>query len=225
MSATAIIPEEYVLMGPMWQKLPNELVWEICLYALMLGKPYCTPGRIYDKKRFDIINRLARLNKIRSIGGRSFAVQCMQLIYLNNDFIFKAFHVINHQAEHGLSLPPPLPPVHYRHYLRRMQIHLVLEDHYFTPPGDFKRRRFESPEQLLSLSPGAKLLKNLTSANKGFPKLELLDLHLEVEFFFNDEGGSFDLIKGAGFTVRARDVMISCWEGGVVGLIKVELTD
>lgn len=224
MSATVVIPEEFIPMGPMWQKLPLELVFEILLYTWMLDKPYCIPGRIYDKQRFDIINRLSRFVKIRSI-NKAFAVQCMQLLYLNNKFIFKAFYVVNGHAELGLSLPPPLPPVHYRNFLRRMEIHLVLEDHYFTKPGDYKRRPFESPGELLKFSPGAKLLKNLTSTDEGFPKLKLLDLHIHVNLFYNEKGSSFDLIEGAGFTVRAREVIIGCYMAGVTELIKVELTE
>ncbi|KAH7392163.1 hypothetical protein DE146DRAFT_132712 [Phaeosphaeria sp. MPI-PUGE-AT-0046c] len=226
MSATVVIPEEFIPMGPMWQKLPLELVWEILLFTWMLDKPYCTPGRVFDKTRFDIINRLGRFTKIRSL-GKTFSVQCMQLLYLNNDFVFKAFHVVNNRAEFGLSLTAPLPPLHYRGLLRRMQIHLVLEDYYCDPlPGDrFTRLALRTADNLLKYSPGARLLQNLTSASKGFSNLELLDLHIHTDFRFNNEGESFDLVKAAAFTVRAREVMIGCWMAGVAELIRVELTE
>ncbi|OAK99270.1 hypothetical protein IQ06DRAFT_294664 [Phaeosphaeriaceae sp. SRC1lsM3a] len=228
MSTTVDIPEEFVPMGLMWQKLPLELVWEILLYTWMLEKPYCTPGRVFDKTRFDIINRLTRFTKIRSL-GKTFSVQCMQLIYLNNDFVFKASHIINSRSELWLSLPPPLPPLQYRGYLRRVQIHLVLEDFYsILQPGNSSKLNcipFRTPDELLKYSPGAKLLQDLTSAGKGFPNLELLDLHIHVELRFNAKGESFALIKAAAFTVRARDVMVSSYEQGVAELIKVELRE
>lgn len=204
-----IIAESFPATGPMYQRLPNELIWEIIKHLLLLP-PVSRPGVIVDKKRFDILNALPLLLRIRSV-NKMFAIMAMQAFYLANDFTFKAISYVNNMTPWCTSLAPALPPARLRSYLRRVQVHIVLED-FFTitaPGGDMPASRYQvlSVDMFFAVSRGARLLRDLTSALGGFANLDFLDLHIYTDFRF-EKHAALKLVRQAAFVVRARCVEV-----------------
>jgi hypothetical protein len=204
-----IISESVSATGPTYQRLPNELIFEL-LKNLLLLPPISRPGVIIDKKRFDILNALNSFLNIRRV-NKMFNAMAMQAFYLANDFTFKATEIFNHSSPWKTSLTPALPPAHFRHYLRRIQIHITLEDYCtLTDPGNdlaSTRHQITSVEDFFAVSPGARMLRDLTCGPTGFGNLDFLDLHIYTDFCF-DKQMALALVKEAAFAVCARCVEV-----------------
>jgi hypothetical protein len=205
-----MIPESVPAIGPMYQRLPNELIFEVIKDLLLLLPPVSRPGVIIDKKRFDILNALNCFLNIRRV-NKTFDAMAMQAFYLANDFTFKATEVFNHKSPWKTSLAPALPPAHFRNYLRRIQIHITLED-YCTITNSGKdnasmRCQITSVEDFFAVSLGARMLRDLTCGLTGFSNLDFLDLHIYTDFCY-DKQMALGLVKEAAFVVCARCVQV-----------------
>jgi hypothetical protein len=211
-----IISDAVVTLGPMWKQLPCELVLLIIKY-IFLQHPWSKPGLVVDKNRFDIVNRMGKLIKLRHLASKTCSVSVMEYFYAGNDFVFKAFPVQNCEGPWCMSLPPAFPPVLARGFLRRIQVHLAFESLcIITMPVGYNKlnghtsQRIQSAHDLFKYCTSARILRTLTRAGTGFGNLDRLDLHLEVDF---DES-ALAIFREAAFAVRARTVAITVYNVG-----------
>lgn len=234
MSNVNDIPEEVQPLGPMFRRLPVEILLEIFMYTMM-GSPFYKRNSPVDKKRFDIINNFRPFMKSR-LAWKPYSMALMRTFYRENEFIFKHFSTpFNRASIWNNSNPPTLPPVVCRASLRRIQVHISLTDHYsIIMPGDYKptTQAIRTLDDLFMYSSGARLLRSLTNPSTGFANLDSLDLTIYMDFMHDSEK-VLALIKQAGFVVRARKVTITepvreldpTYYPGVAKLIAVELVE
>jgi hypothetical protein len=208
MATANIIPRAVTAAGTMFQRLPNEVVLPLLGYLFMVQGPM-------DKNKYDIIKN-DFLNV--SLASLNFANMAIEAMYMYNDFVFTQPRVCNNKALWYTSLPPAVPAPIFRHYLRRIEVHIALEDYFFiTKPGDYDaddekhkltRTPINSAKQLLKYSDGARFLHDLTKAADGFDRLESLDLHIYADFRY-DGGAGLIAIREASFAVKAKKVTIT----------------
>jgi hypothetical protein len=197
------ISKEVQPLGPMWIRLPLEIVLEIVIYTMMAQRIY-NNGKVIDKDRYDFINNFRPFKEYRRLTWPWPRSTFMKAFYSGNDFVFKVNCPFTR-----LSVPPALPPVVCRRFLRRIQIHIGLKDHYdIIMPGDYRATKIiRSVADLFKYSSGARILRDLTSTS-GFGNLEVLDLHILSHFAHGHEA-ALALVEKAGFVVRARNVSIT----------------
>ncbi|KAF1919192.1 hypothetical protein BDU57DRAFT_133058 [Ampelomyces quisqualis] len=212
MSDMVLIPEYVAPVGPMFQRLPVEITLKIIEQLVLVGPRY-KPQAI-DQKRFGILNAFGSFIKMRSI-NKTFCQWIMEVFYHNNDFLFKHITVCNWKSWCETALGPCLPPTWVRGFLRRITVHICLEDNYriLTPhdannpsgPSTITPGTIGSVEDLYRYCPGARVLRDLTDASKGFSNLNTLHICLYTNFNAGHDQKTLDIIRQAGFRVRARD--------------------
>jgi hypothetical protein len=108
--------------GPMFSRLPNEIIFKILEWYMLLG-PLLIPGRPVVKKRFEIINAFDCLKRIRCL-NKFFYTITMQCFYSANTFLFE-----QKLGPHYMDIyrwKVAFPPMQYRHFLRRVNLRLYL---------------------------------------------------------------------------------------------------
>jgi hypothetical protein len=202
MSDLTIVVEDAQPVWPQYRKLPIELLLQII--KIYMGEyPLLKPNTVVAIKRFDIVNRMDCFNRIRRV-SKLFNALVMEVFYSSHEFLFKA---------HGnFSLVPALPPIQFRHFLRRIQLHITFVDYfYIINPGKGKCNAtgcaVTSLDQLMVHCPGARILRSLTDVTTGSPGLVHLGLHIMAEFR-HGEKAALAIIEEAAFTVRARNAFI-----------------
>jgi hypothetical protein len=223
------IPKEVQSMGPMWRGLPSEILLDIIIYSMM-DSAFYNNSKAIDRNRFDIINNFRPFKNYRLAWKPWSRSTFMKALYSGNDFVFK--HEQNQLSRFNNSVPPALPPTVCRGFLRRIQMHVALCDHYdIIIPGDYKATTqvIRSPRELFMYSSSACVLRDLTGTS-GFANLEILVLHIYSDFIHGHRD-ALAVIEKACFVVRARHVSITeeSWGAfhcpGVAELITVELVE
>jgi hypothetical protein len=202
MSKLNVIPEK-VMMGPMWQRLPYDLI-VIIMRLMFLQERWTKPGLVIDKHRFDTLNHFKDGIEFRSFATGTSSISVLKYFYSSNDFAFKMLRYRDSFGQYGTKIPPALPPILARRFLRRIEVHLKFEPCYHSLAGDYNS--FQSVEELFKYCPAASTLRDLTQANTGFRNLDRLVLRLDVDF--KDARAAMSLFQEAEFTVRARAVAI-----------------
>ncbi|KAF2030680.1 hypothetical protein EK21DRAFT_111770 [Setomelanomma holmii] len=218
MSSNNNIPQAIMPTAPMFQTLPTELLLEIFKHYIMMT-PLKKPGTVVDQKRFAIINRTGYMSRICCLSG-AMTFLSMEAYYSLNEFCFKAVDVVNFLTPYMTSLPPPLPPLRFRKFLRRIQVHIALEDFYnITDSAEYSlpahqrrstRHAVTTTKELFDYCPGARTLATLTDMSTGFYTLQQLELHIHT-WFLHDEQTALAIVKEAGFALRARKVTVLAW--------------
>jgi hypothetical protein len=213
MSDNVIIPEYVAPLGPMFNRLPVEVTLKIIEQLVLVGPYY--KAEVMDKRRFGILNGFASFVKIRNI-NKTFCAWIMEVFYHNNDFVFKhPKDIVNRDSWCRTALGPCLPPTSLRGFLRRIAIHTCLDDEFRilalhdanNPLGSrtVMRGSINSVQDLFIYSPGARVLRDLTHASRGFGNLDVLHLFLYTNFMAGHDQKTLNIIRQAGFRVRARD--------------------
>jgi hypothetical protein len=194
------IPEMVQPYGPMFSRLPNEILFRILEWYMLIG-PLFIPGRVTFRERFRYLNGMDCLKRVRSL-NKSFHDIAMQCFYMFNKFSFTVEHDLNGLA-HTFT-----PPVFVRQHLRRVGLQLFLDVH----------NGMTTVEQLTAGSSAARLLRDFNSDTVGFTNLVdlVLDLHMDIMVARGGNQPVMAVIKKADFVVRAR--------GGVVFAHMVVLT-
>lgn len=196
-------------MGPMWQRLPMDITMEIMAYTLMIMPVYNKPGRIMNKKWFDILTGLGAFKKFR-LWCLPQPMVIMRPFYQGHDFIFD--NGKDQQWGNMASAAPFLPPHAFRHLVRRIRVTIILHDFvYIAQPGSntFTFRLFGSVAELIQHCPGARSLRNLTNSTTGFSNLDVLDLEIIPDFRSGNHMATLALMTAATFAVSARKVNIT----------------
>jgi hypothetical protein len=204
MSNFNVIPKSAVLQGSLWDRLPYDIIFIIIKFFL-IHYPWCRPGIVIDKKRFDIFNHMRLVSQFRFLMSSSGSISVLEHFYDYHDFFFTT----NTMAfgRQALTTAPLLPPLAARPLLRRINIHIAIENRYLlSVPGGCKYRAVDNAADLVKFFPAARTLRNLTSARDGFANLDRLQLHLEMAC--SDDASALALFEEAQFAVRARVVVV-----------------
>ncbi|KAF2106115.1 hypothetical protein BDV96DRAFT_654988 [Lophiotrema nucula] len=187
-----------------YRRVPNEILVEIFyhLFASM-DDPIVDYMTFKKKKGFNWLLCLSK--EVSTI--------VLEAYYRSQYFIFVKTLTQDSCQLRGMGLM--LPPTHVRHFLRRMNIMLVLSN--VCPDHGSGKRPVADVNDLLKHGEGWKTLKFLTDSNVGFSCLQHLSLHLCPTFAFtetwNTEGSRrpndlYDLIRQANITVRADKIYL-----------------
>jgi hypothetical protein len=209
MSDFNIIPNEVQPMGPMWQRLPMDITMEIMAYTIMVMPVYNKPGRIMNKKWFDILTGLGVFKKFR-LWCLPQPMVMMKPFYQGHTFVFDNGNDLGWAADE--SVAPFLPPHAFRHLLRRIQVSITLHDFlYIVQPGSDRcmLHPFGSVDELMQHCPGARSLRNLTNTTTGFSNLDVLDLEIIPDFRSGNHMATLAIMTAAAFAVSARNVTIT----------------
>ncbi|KAH7082295.1 hypothetical protein FB567DRAFT_103877 [Paraphoma chrysanthemicola] len=210
MAESNIIPE----VVKVYRGLPDELMLEIMkYYVLLLFK-----STVIDEKRFVILNRFKGFNNIRRT-SKAVEFLVMEAFYSLNDFVFKDLSIRGGEIVH---FPPALPPTCFRAFLRRVEVHVTLEDKYGAPstitdpdaPAYLRRptmHAITNVTELFEHCPGARTLSCLTDFSTGFCSLHHLNIHVHAKLHHDVQTG-LDMFRQAGFAVQARKVTLSAWK-------------
>jgi hypothetical protein len=189
------IPEVVNPNGPMFSRLPNEIIFKILEFYMIAG-PLITPNRAIVQKRFDILQFMDYFERLRRL-NKFFYIITTQCFYSANTFLFERRIGTEHMDKYYWRLS--FPPMQYRHFVRRVDLQLYLD--LFNWP---------TVELLVQQCWGARLLRDFTTDRVGFTGLIHLNLNLMVECWVGK--GSQEVmatIKKAGFAVRARSAVIT----------------
>ena len=214
--SNAIIPATVAASGPQFTKLPNELLIEIFKYAVMLDPDFGFDNAI-DKDLFDRLSRRSSYAYLRLVSGK-FTTLVMVAFYESNVFRFhraQGWWIPGSPPRLSTTIPAALPPVLFRKHLRRVQICICIEDHYWTNQqgkhvGPVNKDglfccRITTVDELLTHSPSARQLFELTNDTTGCPGIKELDLHIMTKFeFINDVQTTLKLLAATGFSIKAR---------------------
>jgi hypothetical protein len=186
------IPEVVLPYGSLFSRLPNELLFMIMKWYMLIG-PLYIPGRVVLRGWYNMINGFDCLKRIRTL-NKSFHDLVMQCFYEFGLFSFK--------VEVGVKSYPCTftPPTFFRHHLRRIQLQLFLD----------VNNDMTTVKELMAGSSAARLLHDFNSDTVGFTNLVdlVLDLHMDSETASDGDEPVMAVIKKAGFSVRAREVKV-----------------
>ncbi|KAF2125794.1 hypothetical protein P153DRAFT_298850 [Dothidotthia symphoricarpi CBS 119687] len=210
------MPVTIPALGPQFNRLPNELLLEIFKHAVMLPSA-CELGDVIDEKTFKILLNVGPFARLRRV-CKTFSALAIQVFYECNKFMFTQKDIADNITKWQTSLPAQVPWSGVRHFLRRMTIHITLEDFFMTlspeqaalPPSarQFTLEPLTNVQQLLEYCPGAVQLHGLTNALTGFSSLHNLDLHISTDVRTNNVGRFLRVLEDAGIKVRARKVLM-----------------
>jgi len=195
-------------MGPMWQRLPMDITIEIMVFTLMAMPVNNKPGRVINKKWFDILTGLGAFKKFR-LWCLPQPTVIMKPFYQGHDFVF------DHGTDilwDGPPVAPILPPHAVRHLLRRIRVTIILHDYVLiAQPGsnNYMCQDLSSVNALMQHCPGARSLRNLTNSTTGFSNLDVLDLEIVPNFRSGNDTAILALMTAAAFAVSARKVNIT----------------
>jgi hypothetical protein len=183
------------------QSLPNELIIQILYHALHL-RGQSVPPLPVDWQRFQChVHRLGRLGRYL-VTSRSLYPLVLEAFYRENEFRCTSTGRMIPVAwnEAGLvESPIRLPPVHTRHYVRRLDVTISLCHfrHTFTTSLQWRT------------------LVNLCSATTGFSRLEFLRLVIEdAPCIHHKDVITLMRLRMEGFVIRAKkEVVIEGWRG------------
>lgn len=212
----AIVPSTVLPLGPQFQRLPNELLLEIFKFAVKLP-PAFKIGSVINKKIFEILVNFGPFARIRKV-CKAFSALAIQSFYETNEFSFKPLSPVFHFNAVSNCLSAQVPWAGARHFLRRINITIYMEDSYkiLTPTEAAKpphaRRYHNQPitsvEELITHCPGTVQLLNLTNAISGFSSLHHLNLRIRTIVRVHNIGRWLDVLKELGIVLRAREVVM-----------------
>jgi hypothetical protein len=198
-------PKAAVLQGSLWDRLPYDIIFIIMKFFL-IDYPWCRPDMVIDKKRFDIFNRMRLVSQLRFLMSNSGSISVLEHFYGHHNFFFTTITMAS--GRQAVTTAPLLPPLAARPLLRRIQIHIAIENQYLSRvPGGYKYHAIDNAADLVKFFPAARTLRNLTSACNGFANLDRLQLRLEMAC--SDNASALALFEQGQFTVRARVVAVT----------------
>ncbi|KAF2824809.1 hypothetical protein CC86DRAFT_47247 [Ophiobolus disseminans] len=214
MSNLNIIQATVPAQGPMFQRLPNEILLYIFKIAMAVGS---------DQDQVDVIKKgdfkiMLPFTIIKTASvSEHFKDLAFQAFYEANKFAF--FNVgISGKTLWSTSMPPAMPPLAMRQFLRRIQIDFGLED-WYTPAqaGGVNAPLSRTPRAHTPITnvtewmrnvPAARSLAALTNATTGFSSLGSLELHLELNLR-GCQVAFLAMFRAAAFAVRAGSVSVT----------------
>jgi hypothetical protein len=222
MSNSNIIPATVPGLGPMFQRLPMELLFEI-FKVILADIRY--QGTFIDKSDFDRIFDMG-IKNIASV-SKEFSILVFQDFYKREYLNFLCTGTYRKASRFGTTMPPDMPAPRLRHLLRRIRVEFVLEDTYLArQPGVYngvKRMPITTGNDLLRFCSGVASLSTLTDALTGFSHLEALDINIIVDVR-GCRKTAVKVFKEAAISVRADWVTVSIknrqgipesWYGGL----------
>jgi hypothetical protein len=205
MSDFKFIPKAAVLQGSLWDRLPYDVIFIIMKFFL-INYPWCRPGMVIDKKRFDIFNRMRLVSQLRFLMSDSGSISLLEHFYGHHNFFFTTITMA--YGRQATTAAPLLPPLAARPLLRRIQIHIAIENQQFSRgPGGYMYHAVDNAADFVKLFPAARTLRNLTNAGEGFSNLDRLAIHLDMNC--TDDASALALFEEAQFAVRARVVVVT----------------
>lgn len=216
MSNTNIIPTVVPGLGPILSRFPPELLLSIFEFAMFLDRS-AGQSHVVVQRAFDTIIRFGDLRDALLV-SKIFRAFATQAFYQVNDFIFNGIANRN-STQFRTSLSPAFPPIHYRNFLRRIRVDLIIEDSYrpFVVPGAHNgvfgaqvtvRNIITNVTDLLLFCPAARSLAALTDASRGFDGLSFLDLNILMDVR-GSQNAFLAVFQAAGFSARARYLKVS----------------
>jgi hypothetical protein len=206
MSNTNFIPSSVVLTGSLWDRLPYDIIF-IILKIFLAQYPWSVKSVVIDQKRFDIFNRMRLVSQLRSLVSDTGGIGVLEHFYARHTFIFSTITKSNGRGCEATTTGPLLPPLAARPLIRRIQIHLAIENQYsIGEPGAYMHCTVHCAAALVKLFPAARTLRTLTDAAAGFANLDRLHVHLEMAC--NSTASALRLFEDAQFVIRARVVVV-----------------
>jgi hypothetical protein len=207
MSNTNFIPSSVVLTGSLWDRLPYDIIF-IILKIFLAQYPWSVKSVVIDQKRFDIFNRMRLVSQLRALVSDTGGIGVLEHFYARHTFIFSTITKSNGGGCEATTTGPLLPPLAARPLLRRIQIHLAMENQYsIGEPGAYMHCTVHCAAALVKLFPAARTLRTLTDAAAGFANLDRLHVHLEMAC--NSTASALRLFEDAQFVLRARVVVVT----------------
>jgi hypothetical protein len=207
MSNTNFIPSSVVITGSLWDRLPYDIIF-IILKIFLAQYPWAVKSVVIDQKRFDMFNRMRLVSQLRALVRNTGGIGVLGHFYARHTFVFTTITKNCGWNREFLTTGPLLPPLAARPLLRRIQIHLAIENQYsIGEPGAYMHCTVHCAAALVKLFPAARTLRTLTEAAAGFANLDRLHVHLEMAC--NSTASALRLFEDAQFVLRARVVVVS----------------
>jgi hypothetical protein len=206
MSNTNSIPSSVVMTGSLWDRLPYDIIF-IILKIFLAQYPWAVKSVVIDQKRFDMFNRMRLVSQLRALVRNTGGIGVLGHFYARHTFVFTTITKNCGWNREFLTTGPLLPPLAARPLLRRIQIHLAIENQYsIGEPGAYMHCTVHCAAALVKLFPAARTLRTLTDAAAGFANLDRLHVHLEMAC--NSTASALRLFEDAQFVLRARVVVV-----------------
>jgi hypothetical protein len=206
MSNTNFIPSSVVITGSLWDRLPYDIIF-IILKIFLAQYPWAVKSVVIDQKRFDMFNRMRLVSQLRALVRNTGGIGVLGHFYARHTFVFTTITKNCGWNREFLTTGPLLPPLAARPLLRRIQIHLAIENQYsIGEPGAYMHCTVHCAAALVKLFPAARTLRTLTEAAAGFANLDRLHVHLEMAC--NSTASALRLFEDAQFVLRARVVVV-----------------